>query len=70
MFKITEDPIVVFIESNDDGTKDADIGSFSPFNVIVTSNSFASVIPAEHTDVHFYSFGETLPSDVDVEVSR
>jgi hypothetical protein len=67
---IFEDPIITISEPNGDGTTDHQLGSFSPFNVIVLSNTGASVIPAERTGYSFYSYGDTLPSDVDVQVSR
>jgi len=71
MPRIPQDPIVALIEDNGDGTKEADIGSFSPFNVIVIQNGTgASVIPAERISASFYSYGDTLPSDVDVRTVR
>lgn len=70
MPRIFEDPIISLVEPNEDGTADHQIGSFSPFNVVVTSNSFASTMPAERIGDNFYGFGETLSSDVVVEVTR
>ena len=70
MSKIPQDPIIMLSESNNDDTTDYQAGSISPFNVIITSNGFASVIPAEQIDAHFYGFGETLSSGVYVEGSR
>lgn len=70
MPRIPEDPICTISEPNQDGTVDHQIGSFSPFNVIVVSNGDTSVIPAERISGGFYGYGDTLPSDVDVQVSR
>jgi hypothetical protein len=65
-----QDPIVAIVQDNNDGTKDADIGSFSPFNVVILSNNGTSVIPAERISASFYSYGDTLPSDADVRAIR
>jgi hypothetical protein len=61
---------VIFSLSNDDGTKEVVAGDFSPFNVIVLSNSGASAIPAECDQYGFYSYGATLPCDAQVEAAR
>jgi hypothetical protein len=64
-----QDPIV-FTQDNEDGTREVVAGDFSPFNIIVISNAGTSVVPAERDHYGFYSYGDTLPGDADVRVTR
>jgi hypothetical protein len=65
-----EDPIIVLSSPNEDNTMDYQCGSMSPFDIVVVHNGNESKIPAQHAGYHFYSYGDTLPSDVHVETTR
>lgn len=65
-----DDPIIVLNEPNDDNTTEYQCGSMSPFDVVVIRNGSESTIQAQRTGYHFYSYGDTLPSDAVVKVSR
>ncbi len=60
----------IFSQDNEDGTKEVVAGDFDPFTVIIVQDGSASVTPAEKGNYGYYSYGETLPSDVKVDVSR
>ena len=61
----------MFTQNNEDGTKEVVIFDFEPFNVLVVCEDKMRMFCAEyHHKSTSYSFGETLPSDAQVEVVR
>lgn len=65
-----EAPIIIQRESNDDNTDEIVVGSMSPFDVVVVSNTGESVFPARYGGGHYFSYEDTVSSDAVVKTKR